>query len=68
MFDESDVTILSYSQGREILEYFVPLFIVLHLAAADASRSYDLRLDALGSVEVDVPPGVYSLGLVYQPL
>jgi hypothetical protein len=41
--------------------------IVLHLAAADASRSYDLRLDALGSVEVDVPPGVYSLGLVYQP-
>jgi len=42
--------------------------IVLHLAAADASRSYDLRLDALGSVEVDVPPGVYSLGLVYQPL
>lgn len=41
--------------------------IVLHLAAVDASRSYDLRLDALGSVEVDVPPGVYSIGLVYQP-
>jgi hypothetical protein len=41
--------------------------VLLHLAATDGSRGYDLRLDSLGSVEVDVPPGLYRLGLVYQP-
>jgi hypothetical protein len=41
--------------------------IVLHLAQTDGSRAFDLRMDALGSAEIDVPPGVYSIGLVYQP-
>lgn len=27
----------------------------------------DLRFDALGSAPLDVPPGLYQLGLVYQP-
>jgi hypothetical protein len=40
--------------------------VVLHLASDDG-RTFDLRLDAVGSAEIDVPPGTYSLGLVYQP-
>ncbi len=41
--------------------------VVLHLARADGSASFDLRMDALGSAPIDVPPGVYSIGLVYEP-
>jgi len=40
--------------------------VVVHLAGADGT-GYDLRLDALGSTELTVPPGTYSIGLVYQP-
>lgn len=40
--------------------------VVLHLASDDG-RSFDLRLDAVGSAEIDVPPGTYSLGLAYHP-
>jgi hypothetical protein len=40
--------------------------IVLHAVGEDGS-TYDLRLDALGSTELTLPPGTYSLGLVYQP-
>jgi hypothetical protein len=41
--------------------------IVMRLVRADGSETYDLRLDALGSAELTIPPGAYSLGLVYQP-
>jgi len=40
--------------------------IVLHVVAP-SGKTYDLRLDALGSTELNLPPGAYSLGLVYQP-
>jgi hypothetical protein len=41
--------------------------IVLRLVHMGDERAYDLRLDALGSTELAVEPGIYSLGLVYQP-
>jgi hypothetical protein len=40
--------------------------IVLRLVADDET-AYDLRLDAVGSAELNLPPGLYGLGLVYQP-
>jgi hypothetical protein len=40
--------------------------IVLRLVAYDGI-TFDLRMDALGSTELDVPAGTYSLGLVYEP-
>ena len=40
--------------------------IVLHAVGEDG-KTHDLRLDALGSTELTLPPGTYSLGLVYQP-
>ncbi|MBN2369334.1 MAG: hypothetical protein JXO72_02485 [Vicinamibacteria bacterium] len=41
--------------------------VVLHLAPHSGKAGIDLRLDALGAVEVDLAPGGYGLGLVYQP-
>jgi hypothetical protein len=40
--------------------------VVLRLMAADGTTR-DLRLDAVGSAELNVSPGTYTLGLVYQP-
>jgi hypothetical protein len=46
----------------------IPLLreILLRLVAPDG-KTFDLRLDAVGSAELNLPPGTYSLGLVYQP-
>jgi hypothetical protein len=41
--------------------------VVLHLEPADGGEARELRLDALGSVELAVPDGTYTLGLVYNP-
>jgi hypothetical protein len=41
--------------------------IVVHLARPDGSERWDLRLDGLGSVALDVPPGLYQIGLLYEP-
>jgi hypothetical protein len=41
--------------------------IVLRLVNPDDDRIHDLRMDALGSTELTVPPGHYRLGLVYEP-
>ncbi len=41
--------------------------IVLHLVPADGGLVHDLRFDAVGSAELDLPPGTYSMGLVYEP-
>jgi hypothetical protein len=41
--------------------------IVVHLAQDPGSEQRDLRLDGLGSVELDVPPGLYRIGLAYDP-
>ncbi len=41
--------------------------VTLHLAPGDGGPGHDLPLDALGSAELDLPAGIYSLGLIYQP-
>jgi len=41
--------------------------IVVHLAPDPGTEQRDLRLDGLGSVELDVPPGLYRIGLGYAP-
>jgi hypothetical protein len=41
--------------------------IVVHLAPESGTGRRDLRLDGLGSVELDVPPGLYQIGLAYEP-
>ena len=40
--------------------------IVVHLAPEEGERR-DLRLDALGSVRLELPPGLYRIGLGYEP-
>jgi hypothetical protein len=41
--------------------------IVVHLAREAGNEQRDLRLDGLGSVELDLPPGLYRIGLGYEP-
>jgi hypothetical protein len=41
--------------------------IVVHVASEDGKIQSDLRLDGLGSVALDVPPGLYRFGLLYSP-
>ncbi len=41
--------------------------IVVHLSRADGSDDRRLRLDGLGSVPFDAPPGLYDIGLLYEP-
>jgi hypothetical protein len=41
--------------------------IVVHLAQVDGPAHRDLRLDGLGSVQLDLPPGLYRIGLAYSP-
>ena len=40
--------------------------IVIRLSGEDGSAR-DLRLDGLGSARLELPPGRYSLGLLYEP-
>jgi hypothetical protein len=41
--------------------------IVVHLAPADGRAEIRLRLDGLGSVPLDLPRGLYEIGLLYEP-
>ena len=41
--------------------------IVVHLSPGDGSGERRLRLDGLGSVPFDLPPGLYEIGLLYEP-
>ncbi len=41
--------------------------IVIRLSGEDGTTR-DLRLDGLGSARFDLPPGRYTLGLIYEPL
>ena len=41
--------------------------IVVHLSPTDGSEGRRLRLDGLGSVPFEVPPGLYQIGLLYEP-
>jgi hypothetical protein len=41
--------------------------VVLSLVRDDGLIGYELRLDNLGSVEIDLAPAIYRIGLVYQP-
>jgi hypothetical protein len=40
--------------------------VVLHLSSRQGGGDYELRLDALGSAELNVPAGAYALGLSYR--
>jgi hypothetical protein len=40
--------------------------IVVHLSG-DAGRDFRLRLDGLGSVPLELPAGLYQIGLLYEP-
>jgi hypothetical protein len=41
--------------------------IVVHLSPEDGTEGRRLRLDRLGSVPLDVDPGLYGIGLLYEP-
>ncbi len=41
--------------------------IVIHLSPEDGSDERRLRLDGLGSVPLELPPGLYVIGLLYEP-
>jgi len=41
--------------------------IVLRLVPAQGGAHHDLRFDGLGTAELDVPPGTYGMGLLYEP-
>ncbi len=41
--------------------------IVVHLSPDHGGEGLRLRLDGLGSVPLDVPPGLYEIGLLYEP-
>lgn len=41
--------------------------IIVRLVHQETGVNFDLRADALGSVELHVPHGTYQLGLVYEP-
>ena len=41
--------------------------VVVHLSRGDGSDERRLRLDGLGSVPLDLPPGLYDIGLLYEP-
>jgi hypothetical protein len=41
--------------------------VVVHLEQEGGAEQRDLRLDGLGSAELDVPSGLYRIGLAYTP-
>jgi hypothetical protein len=41
--------------------------IVVHLSPDGGGEDRRLRLDGLGSVPFEVPPGLYEIGLLYEP-
>ncbi|HZO09243.1 MAG TPA: hypothetical protein VFC77_07690, partial [Myxococcota bacterium] len=41
--------------------------IVVQLSPEGGGREQRLRLDGLGSVPLDLPPGLYQIGLLYEP-
>lgn len=41
--------------------------VVLHLVSVETGRDHALRLDRLGTAELRLPDGLYSIGLSYEP-
>jgi hypothetical protein len=41
--------------------------IVVHLEQEGGTEQRDVRLDGLGSAALDLPPGLYRIGLAYTP-
>ena len=60
-------------QERWFIQFQIPHIpilrdVVMHLAAKDGEgEDADVRLDAIGSAELAVPPGMYGIGLAYAP-
>ena len=57
---------------RTLLQFQLPELpllrdFVLTLVGDEAGGSHEGRLDNLGCVALEVPPGMYRMGLVYQP-
>ena len=40
---------------------------MVHIAEDESGEKRDLRLDRLGNVKLDLPPGLYRIGLAYEP-
>jgi hypothetical protein len=68
VFDEEgfDGAIRTYLQ-LQLPDIPILTHIVVHLAQVDGPAQRDLRLDGLGSVQLEVPPGLYRIGLAYSP-
>jgi hypothetical protein len=41
--------------------------IVVQMSPDQSAKPHKLRLDGLGSVPLDLPPGLYEIGLLYEP-
>jgi hypothetical protein len=59
-------------QRQRLIQVHVPGLeklsdVVLHLAPVTGGEGHALRLDALGASALDVPDGLYQLGLAYEP-
>jgi hypothetical protein len=68
VFDEEEVD----GARRSYLQVQLPDLpilsdIVVHLSDPNGSGEHRLRLDGLGSVPLDLPPGLYAIGLLYEP-
>jgi hypothetical protein len=68
IFDEEGVD----GETRRYLQLELPDIpilsdIVVHIAQEGDGVKRHLRLDGLGSTELDVPPGLYRIGLAYEP-
>jgi hypothetical protein len=68
VFDETDLD----GRTRRYLQLQLPDIpilsdIVVHFAPEGGAERRDARLDGLGTVELDLPPGLYRIGLGYEP-
>ena len=68
IFDEDGVD----GEKRRYLQLELPDIpilsdVVVHIAREGIDEKRDLRLDGLGSVELELEPGLYRIGLSYEP-
>jgi hypothetical protein len=71
LHEEGPVRVLS-EKGRRFLQFHVPDIpvlsdVVVHLVSDPPGQQVDVRLDALGSVVLDLPDGTWRIGFEYEP-